>query len=150
MSVRFSVCRPNICAIHQNDIRSVYAVVIYTTFESITPTLTPSPNGELELGTIIWHWKFDQTVAGSATFALIGVAKSWFGFRSSTTLIPIPHNVEYDVLYISTGNDVTIHFRSAANRTHVSILGRARVAISRLRLSRFRYIYVCMLAGLCT
>ena len=31
----------------------------------------------------------------------------------------------------STGNDVTVYFRSAANRTNVSILGYVWVAISR-------------------
>ena len=39
-------------------------------------------------------------------------------------------NVEHDSLYISTGNDVTIYLRSAANRTNVSILAHVQVAIS--------------------
>ena len=38
-------------------------------------------------------------------------------------------NVSLDSLYISTGNDVTIYFRQAANHTNVSVLGHVRVAI---------------------
>ena len=38
----------------------------------------------------------------------------------------IYHNVAHDSLYISTRNDVTICFLSAANRTNVSLLGHVR------------------------
>ena len=41
----------------------------------------------------------------------------------------IYHNVSQDSLYISTGNHVIICFRSAANRTNVSILGHVRLLI---------------------
>jgi hypothetical protein len=41
------------------------------------------------------------------------------------------HNVALDSFYISTGNDVTSYFRSAANQTNVQMLGDILVAISR-------------------
>ena len=40
-------------------------------------------------------------------------------------------NVPHDRVDISTGNYVTIFFRSAENRTNVSIFGLVRVVISR-------------------
>jgi len=43
----------------------------------------------------------------------------------------IYHNVALDSLYISTGNDVTSYFRSAANQTNVQMFGDILVAISR-------------------
>ena len=43
----------------------------------------------------------------------------------------IYHNVAHDGLYISAGNNVTIVFRSTANRTKVSILSHVWVALSR-------------------
>ena len=57
-----------------------------------------------------------------------------FGNISETTKasnFKIYHNVAHESLYISTGNDITIFFRSAANRTDVSILGHVQVVISR-------------------
>ena len=43
-------------------------------------------------------------------------------------------NVAHDSLYISTANYVKIYFRSAANRTNVSILGHVRVGLRFLDL----------------
>ena len=43
-------------------------------------------------------------------------------FRASN--FKIYHNVVLDSLYILTGNDATVYFRAAANRTKVSISGR--------------------------
>ena len=43
----------------------------------------------------------------------------------------IYHKVALDSLYISTGNYVTIYFRSAANCISGFILGHVRVAIAR-------------------
>ena len=39
-------------------------------------------------------------------------------------------DIHTDIVYIQTGYDVIICFRSAANRTNVKILGHVRVAIS--------------------
>ena len=39
----------------------------------------------------------------------------------------IYHNLAHNSLYSPTGNDVTIYFRSAANRTNVFILSHVRV-----------------------
>ena len=43
----------------------------------------------------------------------------------------IYRNAALNKFYISSGNDVTIYFWSAANLTNVFILGHFRVAISR-------------------
>ena len=48
----------------------------------------------------------------------------------------IYHNVAHDGLYVSTGKDVTFYFRSAANRTSVSVFGHVRVSIAAQRISK--------------
>ena len=58
----------------------------------------------------------------------------WFCFNIWETIrasnFNIYNNVVHDSLYISTENDATIYFQSAANRTNLPMLGNVRVAIS--------------------
>ena len=54
----------------------------------------------------------------------------WFFFNISEITrgsnFKIYNNVAHDSLYLSTGTDVTIYFRSAASRTNLSILDHVR------------------------
>ena len=54
----------------------------------------------------------------TSVFFLVGLIHIWFRYLSCASCIITPNIVQVG-LYIHTGNDVVIYFRSAANRFHV-------------------------------
>ena len=56
----------------------------------------------------------------------------WYILKTAgASNLRIYYNIALDSLYISTGDDVIIYFRSAANRINGFIFGHVQVAISR-------------------
>ena len=61
-----------------------------------------------------------------------------FSETTSASSSKMQHDIALSSLYISTGNNVTIFFRSAENRINMLIFGHVRDAISRWGFNRFR------------
>ena len=60
-----------------------------------------------------------------------------FSETTEASSFKIERGIALDNIYISTGNDVARHLRSATNRINVFILGHVLVAKTRLWFNRF-------------